>query len=78
MRDLPETTLGADFARIMPGEIVLPERLLQRPALFEVFADWKGALTPEHIQEIAGALNMDPKTALAHLAEHLPMLAGKA
>jgi DNA mismatch repair protein MutS len=41
-----ETTLGADFARIMPGEIVLPERLLQRPGLFEVFADWKGALTP--------------------------------
>ena len=37
----------------------------------------KSALTPEHIQEIAGALNMDPKTALAHLAEHLPMLAGK-
>jgi uncharacterized protein YidB (DUF937 family) len=38
----------------------------------------KAALTPEHIQEIAGALGMDPNTALAHLAEHLPMLAGKA
>lgn len=38
----------------------------------------KSALTPEHIQEIAGALGMDPNTALAHLAEHLPMLAGKA
>jgi len=37
----------------------------------------KGALTQEHIQEIAGALHMDPNTALAHLAEHLPMLAGK-
>jgi uncharacterized protein YidB (DUF937 family) len=36
----------------------------------------KGALTPEHIQEIAGALHMDPDNALAHLAEHLPMLAG--
>src|SRR5205807_937975 len=36
-----ETTLGADLARLMPGEIVLPERLLTRPALFEVFADWK-------------------------------------
>ena len=38
----------------------------------------KSALTPEHIQEIAGALHMDPNTALGHLAEHLPMLAGRA
>ena len=38
----------------------------------------KAALTPEHIQEIAGALHMDPNSALGHLAEHLPMLAGKA
>jgi len=36
----------------------------------------KTALTPEHIQEIASALHMDPNSALAHLAEHLPMLAG--
>ncbi len=35
----------------------------------------KGALTPEHIQEIASSLGMDPNTALAHLAEHLPFLA---
>src|SRR5436305_5074681 len=41
-----ETTLGADLARLSPGEILLPERLLTRPALFEVFADWKAALTP--------------------------------
>ena len=38
----------------------------------------KAALTPEHIQEIASALHMDPNSALGHLAEHLPMLAGKA
>lgn len=36
----------------------------------------KAALTPEHIQEIASSLGMDPNAALAHLAEHLPMLAG--
>ncbi len=36
----------------------------------------KAALTPEHIQEIASSLGMDPNSALAHLAEHLPMLAG--
>jgi len=34
----------------------------------------KGALTPEHIQEIAHALNLPPDSALAHLAEHLPVL----
>jgi uncharacterized protein YidB (DUF937 family) len=36
----------------------------------------KAALTPEHIQEIASALHMDPNSALAHLAEHLPGLVG--
>jgi DNA mismatch repair protein MutS len=41
-----ETALAADLARIMPGEILVPERLLERPALFEVFGDWKPALTP--------------------------------
>jgi DNA mismatch repair protein MutS len=41
-----EVALGADLARLMPGEIVLPERLLERPAWFELFADWKPALTP--------------------------------
>ena len=37
----------------------------------------KAALTPEHIQEIAGRLGMDPNSALMHLAEYLPALAGK-
>jgi uncharacterized protein YidB (DUF937 family) len=37
----------------------------------------KCALTLDHIQEIASALHMDPDSALSHLAEHLPMLAGK-
>ena len=44
--DSAEATLAADLARIMPGEILVPERLLARPALFEVFGDWKAALTP--------------------------------
>src|SRR5881396_1056152 len=30
-----ELSLAGDLARIMPGEILLPERLLARPALFE-------------------------------------------
>src|SRR5581483_2808148 len=41
-----ETGLPADLARIMPGEIVLPERLLARPNLCEVFGEWKPVLTP--------------------------------
>src|SRR5579862_3358441 len=41
-----EATLAGELARIAPGEILLPERLLARPALFELFADWKPALTP--------------------------------
>jgi DNA mismatch repair protein MutS len=38
--------LGAALARLEPGEILAAERLLQRPELFEVFAEWKSALTP--------------------------------
>jgi len=41
-----ETALAGDLARLSPGEILLPERLLTRPALFELLAEWKPALTP--------------------------------
>src|ERR1700686_2418695 len=41
-----EASLAADLARLMPGEILVPERLLARHTLFELFGDWKGALTP--------------------------------
>ncbi|HTZ37524.1 MAG TPA: DNA mismatch repair protein MutS [Stellaceae bacterium] len=41
-----EAALAGDLARLLPGEIVLPERLLARPALFELFAEWKPSLTP--------------------------------
>ena len=41
-----EGSLGGDLARIVPGEILVPERLLARPALFETFAEWKPVLTP--------------------------------
>src|SRR5579872_2005695 len=41
-----EASLSGDLARLSPGEILLPERLLQRPALYELFGDWKTALTP--------------------------------
>jgi DNA mismatch repair protein MutS len=41
-----EGALAGDLARLLPGEILLPERMLIRPSLFELFAEWKPALTP--------------------------------
>jgi DNA mismatch repair protein MutS len=41
-----EPALAGDLARLSPGEILLPERLLARAALFELLAEWKPALTP--------------------------------
>lgn len=38
--------LGTALARIAPGELLLPERLLQRDALFDLFAEWKPVLAP--------------------------------
>ncbi|HEX3415104.1 MAG TPA: DNA mismatch repair protein MutS [Stellaceae bacterium] len=41
-----EPTLAGDLARLMPGEILLPERMLTRPKLFELLSEWKPVLTP--------------------------------
>ena len=41
-----EGALAGDLARLSPGEILLPERLLTRPALFDLLAEWKPTLTP--------------------------------
>ena len=38
--------LAAELGRLEPGELLVPDGLLERPALFEVFAEWKAALTP--------------------------------
>ena len=38
--------LAADLARLQPGELLLPDALLERPDLFETFAEWKAAITP--------------------------------
>jgi DNA mismatch repair protein MutS len=46
VQPVAEATLGAALARLDPGELLLPERLLQRPDLFELFRDWKAALSP--------------------------------
>jgi DNA mismatch repair protein MutS len=41
-----ETSLAHDIARLAPGEILAPERLLARPAFAPLWADWKNVLTP--------------------------------
>ena len=38
--------LAAELGRLEPGELLVPDGLLERPDLFEVFAEWKAALTP--------------------------------
>jgi DNA mismatch repair protein MutS len=38
--------VAAALARVAPGELIVPERLLENPALFEVFAQWKTELSP--------------------------------
>jgi DNA mismatch repair protein MutS len=39
-------SLAAALARVDPSELLVPERLLQAPALFELLAEWKARLTP--------------------------------
>ena len=43
---LDATQVGAALARLAPGELLIADRLLQRPELFEVLGDWKSVLTP--------------------------------
>jgi DNA mismatch repair protein MutS len=38
--------LAAALARLDPGELLLADRLLQQPVLFELFGDWKERLSP--------------------------------
>lgn len=45
-QEIAPVTLGAALARIAPGELLLPERILNRPDLFEILDDHKADLTP--------------------------------
>jgi DNA mismatch repair protein MutS len=47
LQPLSETGIAAALARIDPGELLVPERLIQRPALFELFQPFKSRLTIE-------------------------------
>ena len=46
VQPVTDASLGAVLARIAPGELILPERLLERPELFELLGDWKSTLSP--------------------------------
>ena len=43
---LEEASLPGLLSRLEPGEILVSDRLLQAPTLFETFAPWKTRLTP--------------------------------
>ena len=46
VQPLTKSGLGAALARLNPGEILLSEKILQDPALFDVLAGWKNILSP--------------------------------
>jgi len=47
VQPITRTGLGAALARLEPGELLIPERLIQRPDLFEILHDWADILTPQ-------------------------------
>jgi DNA mismatch repair protein MutS len=46
LQPVAAAALAAALARIEPGELLVPERLIQRPEFFELLAERKAALTP--------------------------------
>ena len=60
--------LAAELARLRPGEILLPDALLERPDLFDTFADWKAALTPLPAQRFDSAAGARRLKALYKVA----------
>jgi DNA mismatch repair protein MutS len=46
LQTLATSGLGAALARLEPGELILPERLLERPELRQILEERKSALTP--------------------------------
>src|SRR5229473_2938468 len=46
LQPVAASALAAALARIEPGELLVPERLIQRPEFFELLAERKSALTP--------------------------------
>ncbi len=61
---LGEAELGAALARLDPRELLVSESLLQRETLFELFQQWRGALSP------LPPARFDSRNAEARLKQH--------
>ena len=59
-----DADLGAALARLEPSEILISDRLIERPDLFETLADWRDRLT------VQPASRFDSTNAAARLKEH--------
>jgi DNA mismatch repair protein MutS len=46
VRPVDARRLGAALAELTPGEVLVPDRLLERPDLYETWGEWKSALSP--------------------------------
>ncbi len=46
VQTISQSDLAAAFARLSPSEILLPDRLFQRPELAAALAEWRRALSP--------------------------------
>ena len=47
VQNVSAAELGGALARIDASEILVPQRLIERPDLFEIFAPWKDRLAPQ-------------------------------
>ncbi|MFQ5984354.1 MAG: DNA mismatch repair protein MutS [Alphaproteobacteria bacterium] len=47
VQTISQAALGADLARLEPSEILVPDKLLEDPSLFDTFGEWKAGLTPQ-------------------------------
>ncbi len=61
---LGEAELGAAIARLDPRELLVSEKLLQRETLFELFTQWRSAMTP------LPPTRFDSRNAEARLKDH--------
>ncbi|WP_420547935.1 DNA mismatch repair protein MutS [Curvivirga sp.] len=39
--------LGAVLARVSPGELLVSQKLMEKPELFDIFAEWQHIITPQ-------------------------------
>jgi DNA mismatch repair protein MutS len=46
VQPVSEATVSAALSRLSPGELLVPDRLLQKKTLFELLADWRDRLSP--------------------------------